>query len=164
MPGDGIARIASEFCAFGNIGPVFGGLGKSFLASSAVQFYVIHVSHGISIKRDGLRLLLPVRGTPCLGMLGAFRTMLASCGSGRLSVWLLWWGVEEAVSLCRGKEKRSACVRDGCCAASLEECMLMRPPRCPPKGCARGVLLGPCVGSIMPRLLQRIAKEKLNEV
>ena len=42
-----------------------------------------------------------------------------------------------------GKEKRSACVRDGCCAASLEECMLMRPPRCPPKDCARGVLLGP---------------------
>ena len=92
VPGDGIARIASEFCAFGNIGPVFGGLGKRFLASSAVQFYVIHVSHGISIKRDGLRLLLPVRGTPCLGMLGAFRRMLASCGSGRLSVWLLWWG------------------------------------------------------------------------
>lgn len=31
-------------------------------------------------------------GTPCLGMLGAFRRMLASCGSGWLSVWLLWWG------------------------------------------------------------------------
>lgn len=31
-------------------------------------------------------------GMTCLGMLGAFRTMLASCGSGRLSVWLLWWG------------------------------------------------------------------------
>lgn len=37
VPGDGIARIASEFCAFGNIGPVFGGLGKRFLASSAVH-------------------------------------------------------------------------------------------------------------------------------
>ena len=42
-----------------------------------------------------------------------------------------------------GKEKRSACFRDGCCAASLEECMLMRPPRCPPKDCARGMLLDP---------------------
>ena len=42
-----------------------------------------------------------------------------------------------------GKEKRFAYVRDGCCAALLEECMLMRPPRCPPKDCARGVLLGP---------------------
>ena len=31
-------------------------------------------------------------GRFCLGMLGAFRTMLASCGFGRLSVWLLWWG------------------------------------------------------------------------
>ena len=31
-------------------------------------------------------------GRFCLEMLGAFRTMLASCGSGRLSVWLLWWG------------------------------------------------------------------------
>ena len=31
-------------------------------------------------------------GMTCLGMLGAFRTMLASCGSGWLSAWLLWLG------------------------------------------------------------------------
>ena len=42
-----------------------------------------------------------------------------------------------------GKENRFACFRDGCCAASLEECMLLRPPRYPPKECARGLLLGP---------------------
>ena len=83
-------------------------------------------------------------GMICLGMLGAFRTMLASCGSGRLSVWLLWWGSRGGrFSVSGGKEKRFTCFRDGCCAASLEECMLMRPPRCPPKGCAQGVLLGP---------------------
>lgn len=53
-------------------------------------------------------------------------------------------GESRRPSLCvGGKEKRFACFRDGCCVASLEECMLMRPPRCPPKGCARGMLLGP---------------------
>ena len=135
---DGIARIASEFCAFGNIGPVIGGLGKRFLASSAVQFYVIHVSHGISIKRDGLRLLLPVRGTPCLGMLGAFRTMLASCGSGWLSVWLLWWGSRGGRFSVSGGRRKGLHVLGMAAELRHWKNACVRPPRYPPKGCARG--------------------------
>ena len=54
---------------------------------------------------------------------------------------------------------------DGCSAASLEECMLMRPPSMSTKrlrtGCAAR---SRALAVIMPRLLQRSAKERLNPV
>ena len=82
-------------------------------------------------------------GMTCLGMLGAFRTMLASCGSGRLSVWLLWWGSRGGRLSVSGGRRKGLHVLGMAAVLRHWKNACVRPPRCPPKGCARGVLLGP---------------------
>lgn len=104
-------------------------------------------------------------GRFCLEMLGAFRTMLSSCGSGRLSVWLLWWGSRGGrLSVSGGRRKG---LHDLGMAAVLRHwknaclCGLLDVHQKVAHGVCCQV---PCVGSIMPRLLQRSAKERLNQV